>query len=87
MVQQQGMPTMKNMLKTTALVALIATPAFADKSNDTLRVAFTKELENVDSFFNSSREGVVLQRAVISGFYGVIHIFLGISVFWKNWQI
>ena len=41
--------------------------AWADKANDTLRVAFTKELENVDSYFNSSREGVVLQRAVWDG--------------------
>lgn len=41
--------------------------ALADKANDTLRVAYTKELENVDSYFNSSREGVVLQRAVWDG--------------------
>lgn len=41
--------------------------ALADKANDTLNVAYTKELENVDSFFNSSREGVVLQRAVWDG--------------------
>lgn len=41
--------------------------AYADKSDDTLSVAFTKELENVDSYFNSSREGVVLQRAVWDG--------------------
>ncbi|MEM7179176.1 MAG: ABC transporter substrate-binding protein, partial [Pseudomonadota bacterium] len=32
-----------------------------------LSVAFTKELENVDSYFNSSREGVVMQRAVWDG--------------------
>ena len=54
-------------LKTTALLAVLAAPAFADKANDTLRVAFTKELENVDSYFNSSREGVVMQRAVWDG--------------------
>lgn len=54
---------------TIAGVALIAAggAAFAEKANDTLRVAFTKELENVDSFFNSSREGVVLQRAIWDG--------------------
>ncbi|WP_296761442.1 ABC transporter substrate-binding protein [Sediminimonas sp.] len=50
------------------LAATAATgAAWADKANDTLRVAFTKELENVDSYFNSSREGVVLQRAVWDG--------------------
>lgn len=50
-------------------IALIAASgmALAEKANDTLRVAFTKELENVDSFFNSSREGVVLQRAIWDG--------------------
>jgi peptide/nickel transport system substrate-binding protein len=46
---------------------LASSSAYADKANDTLEVAFTKELENVDSYFNSSREGVVLQRAVWDG--------------------
>lgn len=41
--------------------------AYANKADDTLHVAFTKELENVDSYFNSSREGVVMQRAVWDG--------------------
>ncbi|MFU8778502.1 MAG: ABC transporter substrate-binding protein, partial [Roseovarius sp.] len=60
----------KSWLKTTiASAALIAAcgGAWAEKANDTLRVAFTKELENVDSYFNSSREGVVLQRAIWDG--------------------
>lgn len=52
-----------------ALIALLlaAGPAAADKASDTLNVAFTKELENVDSYFNSSREGVVMQRAIWDG--------------------
>jgi len=50
-----------------ALALTTATGALADKASDTLNVAFTKELENVDSYFNSSREGVVLQRAVWDG--------------------
>lgn len=63
---------MKNaFLKTTALALALSVSAtgaaLADKANDTLRVAYTKELENVDSYFNSSREGVVLQRAVWDG--------------------
>ncbi|WGT48637.1 ABC transporter substrate-binding protein [Thioclava nitratireducens] len=54
---------------TIACIALVAATgaAWADKADDTLHVAFTKELENVDSYFNSSREGVVLQRAVWDG--------------------
>lgn len=54
---------------TIAGIALAAATgaAWADKANDTLRVAFSKELENVDSYFNSSREGVVMQRAIWDG--------------------
>lgn len=58
-------------LRTTAIALALSVSttsvALADKANDTLRVAYTKELENVDSYFNSSREGVVLQRAVWDG--------------------
>ncbi|MGR3497778.1 MAG: ABC transporter substrate-binding protein [Limimaricola soesokkakensis] len=50
-----------------AALTLSAGGAFADKSDDTLRVAFTKELESVDSYYNSAREGVVLQRAIWDG--------------------
>ncbi len=50
-----------------ALSAAYGGAAFAAKSNDTLHVGFTKELENIDSYFNSSREGVVMQRAVWDG--------------------
>lgn len=41
--------------------------AMADKASDTLKAAFTKELESVDSYFNSAREGVILQRSVWDG--------------------
>jgi peptide/nickel transport system substrate-binding protein len=58
--------SLKHALAGLAVVASSGA-ALADKADDTLRVAFTKELENVDSYFNSSREGVVLQRAVWDG--------------------
>ncbi len=48
-------------------IALASSSAYADKASDTLSVAFTKELESVDSYFNSAREGVVLQRAIWDG--------------------
>ncbi len=51
----------------TAIALLAAGAAYAGKADNTLSVAFTKELENVDSYFNSSREGVVLQRAIWDG--------------------
>lgn len=57
---------MKSGLTSLALLAASGM-AYADKANDTVRAAFTKELENVDSYFNSSREGVVLQRAIWDG--------------------
>ncbi|NDW44598.1 ABC transporter substrate-binding protein [Ruegeria sp. PrR005] len=58
--------SMKSTIAAAALIASVGT-TWADKANDTLSVAFTKELENVDSYFNSSREGVVMQRAVWDG--------------------
>ena len=57
----------RTLLMGAATAALMASAAQADKANDTLQVAFTKELENVDSYFNSAREGVVLQRAIWDG--------------------
>lgn len=58
-----------NILKTSvaALSMIVAGAAYADKASGTLSVGFTKELETVDSYFNSSREGVVMQRAVWDG--------------------
>jgi peptide/nickel transport system substrate-binding protein len=39
----------------------------ADKASDTLKVAFTKELESVDGYFNSAREGVHLLNSIWDG--------------------
>ncbi|TNE59687.1 MAG: ABC transporter substrate-binding protein, partial [Sphingomonadales bacterium] len=48
-------------------LSVAAGEAMADKASGTLYAGFTKELENVDSYFNSSREGVVMQRAIWDG--------------------
>lgn len=62
---------MTNILLRTTIAAIALTAGTgvvqADKANDTLAAAFTKELESVDSYFNSAREGVVLQRAIWDG--------------------
>lgn len=58
---------LKSSILALAVSVVAAAGALADKANDTLNVAYTKELENVDSYFNSSREGVVLQRAIWDG--------------------
>lgn len=55
---------MKKILLTSTMIAMTSGMAWADKANDTLSVAFSRELENVDSYFNSSREGVVMQRSI-----------------------
>jgi len=36
--------------------------AFAGKKNNTLNVAFSKELETLDRYFNTAREGIVVAR-------------------------
>ena len=39
-------------------------PAFADKSNNTLNFAWTKELETLDRYYNTAREGMIVSRHV-----------------------
>lgn len=53
-------------LATLALVAasLLAAPAWAGKKDNTLNVAFEKELETLDRYFNTAREGIVVARHV-----------------------
>lgn len=36
--------------------------AFAGKKDDTLNIAFSKELETLDRYFNTAREGIVISR-------------------------
>lgn len=47
-----------------SLVALAsATPAaLAGKADDTLNIVWERELENVDSYFNTAREGIIVSR-------------------------
>lgn len=44
------------------VLALAAAPLWASKSDDTLRWASDREVENVDAYFNSAREGIVFAR-------------------------
>ena len=39
-------------------------PAFADKSSNTLNFAWTKELETLDRYYNTAREGMIVSRHV-----------------------
>ena len=45
-------------------VGLCAAPAFANKANDTLNVAWDQQIDNADAYFNTNREGIVLARMV-----------------------
>jgi peptide/nickel transport system substrate-binding protein len=42
----------------------LAPPAFAGKKDNTLNIAFSKELETLDRYFNTAREGIVFARLV-----------------------
>ena len=57
-----------NARTTTALVALgltaLAGPAAADKASDTLNIAFDQELDTLNVYLNSSREGILFSRTV-----------------------
>src|SRR4029078_9625279 len=52
------------LLRRTAFVAaatlVLAPPAFAQKSADTLRILFVDAVPNVDMYFNSQRTGLIL---------------------------
>lgn len=59
--------TTKALMMGAALGMALASPVLADKSDDTLRAAFQKELESADIYFNSAREGILLARSVWDG--------------------
>lgn len=54
----------KLLLAASTALCLLAPAAMAGKDDDTLRTAFTKEVENVDGYFNTAREGILLSRAI-----------------------
>jgi peptide/nickel transport system substrate-binding protein len=54
----------KALMPGTALSMVTFAPAFADKADDTLRFAFPKKLESVDTYFNTAREGILIAWAV-----------------------
>ena len=61
---------MKKMISVSTLVLAALLPAgqaLANKADDTLRTAFTKELESVDFYQNSAREGVLISRQLWDG--------------------
>ncbi|MQB44804.1 ABC transporter substrate-binding protein [Rhizobium sp. ICMP 5592] len=49
------------------LPLLLAPAANAGKADDTISIAFSKELEHIDPYFNTAREGVLLGNAVWDG--------------------
>ena len=51
-------------LALTLLMSFTAFPAAAGKKDDTLNIALEKELETLDWYFNTAREGIVLSEHV-----------------------
>ena len=45
-------------------IAFLFSPAWAGKKDDTLNISLEKEMENVDRYFNTAREGIVFARHV-----------------------
>ena len=45
-------------------MALLASPAFAGKKNDTLTIAWDQPLDIADAYFNTSREGILAARMI-----------------------
>ncbi len=50
-----------------AFASLAAPAAFAGKADDTLNVAFDRELETLDQYMNTAREGILIARMVWDG--------------------
>ena len=49
----------------SAVLALgLSSGAHAGKSDDTLNVAIDRELESIDNYYNTAREGIVISRMV-----------------------
>ncbi len=59
---------MKRFMVMAVLLVVAATimvpAAQADKKSDTLNIAFSKELETLDRYFNTAREGIIVARHV-----------------------
>lgn len=54
-------------IATTALASAIALPVLAGQDTDSVAMAFNKELETADVYFNTAREGLLLNHAVWDG--------------------
>ncbi len=57
----------KNLAALLAVVSVIASPVVADKADDTLNLAWKNDLENLDAYQNTAREGIILARHVWDG--------------------
>lgn len=58
------MTTMTRILGGVALAALLPMTAFAGKADDTVRVAFSKDLDTADAYFSSARESTIFQFSI-----------------------
>lgn len=60
--------SVKCLLVVGGLAAAIPTAqAWAGKADDTLKLAFTKELQSIDAYYNSAREGTIMDQQIWDG--------------------
>lgn len=58
------MNNMSRIFAMSALAALLPLSALANRADDTVRIAFAKELDNADIYFSSARESTIFGYAV-----------------------
>ena len=55
------------LIMSTALYLALTATSYADKASDTVNMAYLKELESADVYFNTAREGLLLNHSVWDG--------------------
>lgn len=55
---------MIRLIALAAVAAVAVAPAWAGKKDDTLNIAVYREVENYDFYFNTAREGILIQQLV-----------------------
>lgn len=58
---------MSSLILGAAITLSATTAAQAGKSDDTLNVAIDRELESIDNYYNTAREGIIISRMVWDG--------------------
>lgn len=58
------MSSISRLFAGVAVAAILPLTAMADKADDTVRIAFAKDLDNADAYFSSARETTIFQFSI-----------------------